>query len=182
MTITDEIVKKAEDAYDSFGDPEAPACDPPSMRAALEAVAPMLIAQGMREAADVCDANWIDEEYAKRRILARAQELDSPLQKEKLSDFKFEDFEEQQPGDPTNPFQRRNIGPPGPDPFGGRFSQPDDDCRQAADRLAFLSEEREALLGENARLVGIINFMTAANRAQELDPQHSAPVHGVPGP
>jgi hypothetical protein len=34
---------------------------------------------------------------------------------------------------------------------------------QAADRLAALIEEREASLGETARLVGIIDFMTAAN-------------------
>ena len=44
MIITDEMVEKAVEAYDEF------LCDPPSMRAALEAIAPMLIARGMQQA------------------------------------------------------------------------------------------------------------------------------------
>jgi hypothetical protein len=45
MTITDEMVEKARSAYcENGGD----------FRAALEAVAPMLIAHGMREAAAMC--------------------------------------------------------------------------------------------------------------------------------
>ncbi|RPJ29577.1 MAG: hypothetical protein EHM33_00485 [Chloroflexi bacterium] len=82
--ITDEMVEKAleaaEDAY-----PESKRSD---MRAALEAVAPLLIAQGMREAASVArdkasylnNMGWqsqcdsvVDTMYT---ILARAQELD----------------------------------------------------------------------------------------------------------
>ncbi|RPJ17048.1 MAG: hypothetical protein EHM33_33325 [Chloroflexi bacterium] len=66
--ITDEMVEKAleaaEDAY-----PESKRSD---MRAALEAVAPLLIAQGLREAAEIAT-----EEFDPWRfILARAQELD----------------------------------------------------------------------------------------------------------
>jgi len=104
-TVTDEILDKAESAYNSFGDPEAPACDPPSMRAALEAVAPALIAdyqrspnvlrdaydaqaekfaverpkliaQGMREAGEIIDASEGDVDFAKFKLQSRAQELD----------------------------------------------------------------------------------------------------------
>jgi len=67
MTITDEMVEKAYEAYDykegrSFRD---------ALRGALEAVAPMLIAQGMREAFAIA----IDHEDL-NAILERAQELD----------------------------------------------------------------------------------------------------------
>jgi hypothetical protein len=65
MTITDEMVKIAAKAYDIRGYHLA------ELRAALEAVAPMLIAQLMRDAAN----GTLDEETI-RTIAARAQELD----------------------------------------------------------------------------------------------------------
>jgi hypothetical protein len=79
--ITDEVVEKAQLAYYGTGydhsgnenhlvqNTYSPSI---SMRAALEAVAPQLIAQGMREAAQLC----IWAPMTERHILARAQELD----------------------------------------------------------------------------------------------------------
>ena len=71
MTITDEMVGIAENAYDNAIDETHEACHAPAIRAALEAVAPMLIAQGMREAADI-----VQRGYPVKELLARAQELD----------------------------------------------------------------------------------------------------------
>jgi len=51
MTITDEMVTKACDGYEISSEDKFHRIN---MRAALEAVAPMLIAQGMREAAAMC--------------------------------------------------------------------------------------------------------------------------------
>ena len=60
--ITDEMLKVAQDTYDEY-----------SMRAALEAVAPMILAQGMREAFGLAvDAGDLNA------ILARADKLDPP--------------------------------------------------------------------------------------------------------
>ena len=64
--VTDEMVKIAQQTWRFAGKDH--------MRAAIEAIAPMLIAQGMREAAEISaneEVHWIAEE-----ILARAQELD----------------------------------------------------------------------------------------------------------
>jgi len=95
MTITDEMVEKVAK---TFSNNEMP-CDWLEMtdegrrsflepaRAALEAVAPMLIAQGMREAAEMLPGGvlaYFDGIEVKNRhcnpdaeaILARAQELD----------------------------------------------------------------------------------------------------------
>jgi hypothetical protein len=89
MTITDEMVEKAADAYGAFGPGNRNKFHDSNMRAALEAVAPMLQkaltdadicrakAQGMREAAkmareqlsDYCSEYW-------EALDARAQELD----------------------------------------------------------------------------------------------------------
>jgi len=70
--VSDEMVEKAleaaEDAY-----PESKRSD---MRAALEAVAPMLIRQGLREAIAVIDVSEGDVDYAKFKLEGRIQELD----------------------------------------------------------------------------------------------------------
>jgi hypothetical protein len=63
--ITDEMVVKAWNTMMACSYQGAPA-----MRAALEAVAPMLIAQGMREAAGMMEGMSVFT------ILARAQEID----------------------------------------------------------------------------------------------------------
>ena len=68
MTITDEMVEKAASAYLAVRDYES---YNPCMRAALEAVAPMLIAQGMRKAVNLMGNHFTEEE-----IIARAQELE----------------------------------------------------------------------------------------------------------
>jgi len=62
--ITDEMVEKALEAA-------WPGAGYNAMHAALEAVAPMLIAQGMREAAALCPYSYPDHVA----LLARAQEL-----------------------------------------------------------------------------------------------------------
>lgn len=70
MIITDEMVGIAENAYDKVGTFHT-GCETSALRAALEAVAPMLIAQLMRDAAN----GTLDEETI-RTIAARARELD----------------------------------------------------------------------------------------------------------
>jgi hypothetical protein len=73
--ITDEMVEKAEAAASdlwTYATEEPSGTD--AMRAALEAVAPLLIAQGLREAADLLVEDYYPA--GRRRILARAQELD----------------------------------------------------------------------------------------------------------
>ena len=65
MTITDEMVELAQNTW-RFAKKE-------HMRAAIEAVAPLLVAQGMREAADICFEIDLD---CRNAILACAQELD----------------------------------------------------------------------------------------------------------
>jgi len=71
--ITDEMVEKAREAYDD--------CYPEShrtaMRAALEAVAPLLIAQGLEEAAEMVKNDPVLGPMGWRgsRFLARAQKL-----------------------------------------------------------------------------------------------------------
>jgi len=74
VIITDEMLKLAEAAYDNNIDDLTDACDLDSMRLALEAVAPMLIAQGMVDAAFMayCDGHTPTGD----RIRARAQEID----------------------------------------------------------------------------------------------------------
>ena len=80
MTITNEMVEKAASAYLAVRDYES---YNPCIRAALEAVAPMLIAQGMREAAGIAqskcgviDATFKAPLRVAEYIRARAQELD----------------------------------------------------------------------------------------------------------
>jgi hypothetical protein len=86
MTITDEMVeiaKKAMDARVAFihlspsGLGTSGFVDNDAIRAALTAVAPMLIARGMREAAKIVLPmdDWGTTEISDT-ILARAQELD----------------------------------------------------------------------------------------------------------
>jgi hypothetical protein len=64
MTITDEMMDKFEPVFLAKG-----------LRAALEAVAPMLIAQGMRMAASICEDMAVGF-YAMEAIRESAQELD----------------------------------------------------------------------------------------------------------
>jgi hypothetical protein len=76
MTITDKMVYAALQAFHYGCSVGAP--DPLSMKDALNAIAPLLIAQGMREAAALnANPHWQmhwDEKI--NAILARAQELD----------------------------------------------------------------------------------------------------------
>jgi hypothetical protein len=72
MTITDKMVEKAQMAIQEEHNMDG--WPPIVVRGMLEAVAPMLIAQGMREAAEISaneEVHWIAE-----LILARAQEID----------------------------------------------------------------------------------------------------------
>ena len=79
IMITDEMLKLAEEAYDNNIDDLTDACDLDSLRLALETVAPMLIAQGMREAADymlsINDGSPI-RLTSFNELCRRAQELD----------------------------------------------------------------------------------------------------------
>jgi hypothetical protein len=70
MIITDEMVKKAVEVY--WDDTSSNTF--PAMRAALEAVAPMLIAQGLREAAE--QLRGLCKYDLARAIERHAQELD----------------------------------------------------------------------------------------------------------
>jgi len=70
--ITDEMVEKAREAYDD----SYPESRRTAMRAALEAVAPLLIAQGMRKMANAL--HHIDDRPALMKAIdaAIAQELE----------------------------------------------------------------------------------------------------------
>ncbi|RPJ19480.1 MAG: hypothetical protein EHM33_30185 [Chloroflexi bacterium] len=74
MIITDEMVEKAleaaEDAY-----PESKRSD---MRAALEAVAPMLVVNALRKAIEVIDASEGDVDFAKFILQEHIQEMIDP--------------------------------------------------------------------------------------------------------
>jgi len=70
MTITDEMVATALDSYRRDGSGQHVL----AMRAALEAVAPMLIAQGMREAVETITTYMPSHHAASDRILARARD------------------------------------------------------------------------------------------------------------
>ncbi|RPJ19482.1 MAG: hypothetical protein EHM33_30195 [Chloroflexi bacterium] len=72
MIITDEMLSNALAAY--WRENDGTGQHSIAMRAALEAIAPMLIARGMQEAAEV--ANDWEVGGSSVRILARAQELD----------------------------------------------------------------------------------------------------------
>jgi len=87
MVITDEMMKKANRAITDADAYSKDFISETGIRAALEAVAPMLIAQGMREAAEMLPGGvlaYFDGIEVKNRhcnpdaeaILARAQELD----------------------------------------------------------------------------------------------------------
>jgi hypothetical protein len=67
--ITDEMVEKAREAMESY-----PMRD--EVRAALEAVAPMITAQALKEAVKVIDTSEGDVDYAKFKLLGRIEELD----------------------------------------------------------------------------------------------------------
>jgi hypothetical protein len=72
MIITDEMVKEALKAELAACVVDGQYTTIETMRAALEAVAPMLIAQGLREAVNILG----EQTFSTQRILARAQELD----------------------------------------------------------------------------------------------------------
>jgi len=79
MIITDEMLKLAEAAYDNNIDDLTDACDLDSMRLALEAVAPMLIFNGLMQAVQIAsegrDSGYTID-YIIALILSRAQKLE----------------------------------------------------------------------------------------------------------
>lgn len=89
--ITDEMVKKAIDAW-PIDPPFSPRND---MRAALEAVAPLIRAQGMREAGSSLyyrlTETWKEPQQAQRDIYARAAELEEATPNiDKMTDLELE--------------------------------------------------------------------------------------------
>jgi len=70
--ITDEMVEKAREAYDD----SYPESRRTAMRAALEAVAPLITVQIMREVIAAIDASEGDIDFAKFKLRGRIQELD----------------------------------------------------------------------------------------------------------
>jgi len=75
MEITDEMVQKAQAIANAIS-PDYYYCTFAPMRAALEAVAPALRAQGMREAATLPHTRDTTFLSVRDRILARAAELE----------------------------------------------------------------------------------------------------------
>ena len=74
MTVTDKMIGIACKAYVLH--PDSSLANYYRMQAALEAVAPMLIAQGMREAAGICGGWGESGDEISVAILRRAQEID----------------------------------------------------------------------------------------------------------
>jgi len=72
--ITNEMVEKANRAITDADAYSKDFLSVTGMRAALEAVAPMLIAQGMREAAETLTTYMPSHHAASNRILARARD------------------------------------------------------------------------------------------------------------